>query len=192
VSFRYRAVGTTTRRDSMSREQTVTPKDTGGQEWADLYASSHQNCIGRQTLRAANVGIRKRRSKRELETGCRIQHRHTGYRGRGAVVFSRNDIFNMPLLHMTSRVHLWRVFQATIPDVTTRVQKGSYFDQFSLVIAAAVSGMGAAILPTYLIETELGSGALIQLANVEDSSGHNYYIATPPGELSPPAAEFLS
>ena len=69
---------------------------------------------------------------------------------------------------------------------------GSYFDQFSLVIAAAVSGLGAAILPTYLIEPELASGALVSLAAIRDGSGHNYYLATPPGELSPPAAEFLT
>ncbi|WP_415714672.1 LysR substrate-binding domain-containing protein [Roseibium sp.] len=106
-------------------------------------------------------------------------------------VGSETDIFNMPLLHMTSRPHLWRVFQKTVPEVPVPVQKGSYFDQFSLVIAAAVGGMGAAILPTYLIEAELGSGALVRLANVEDGSGHNYYIATPQGELSTPAAEFL-
>jgi LysR family transcriptional regulator, glycine cleavage system transcriptional activator len=107
-------------------------------------------------------------------------------------VSNTKDIFNMPLLHMTSRPHLWRVVQQTVPDVTTRVQKGSYFDQFSLVIAAAESSIGAAILPTYLIEAELGSGALVQLANVEDGTGHNYYIATQPGELSAPASEFLT
>jgi LysR family glycine cleavage system transcriptional activator len=107
-------------------------------------------------------------------------------------VASTEDIFNMPLLHMTSRAHLWRVFQKTVPNVATSVQKGSYFDQFSLVIAAAMSGMGAAILPTYLIESELGSGALIQLANVADGSGQNYYVALPTGELNPAANEFLS
>jgi LysR family transcriptional regulator, glycine cleavage system transcriptional activator len=106
-------------------------------------------------------------------------------------VTNNEGIFNMPLLHMTSRPHLWRVFQKTLSDVTTHVQKGSYFDQFSLVIAAAMSGMGAAILPTYLIEAELASGTLIHLASVEDGSGHNYYVATPPGEMSPPATEFL-
>lgn len=107
-------------------------------------------------------------------------------------VARKEDILNMPLLHMTSRAHLWQVFQRTVPETATPVQKGSYFDQFSLVIAAAVGGMGAAILPTYLIETELASGSLVQLANVEDGSGHNYYIATPPGEMSPLARQFIT
>ncbi|MEM9634286.1 MAG: LysR substrate-binding domain-containing protein [Pseudomonadota bacterium] len=102
------------------------------------------------------------------------------------------DILDLPLLHMTSRPHLWKAFQKTVPETTAHVQKGSYFDQFSLIIAAAAGGMGTAILPTYLIEVELASGALVELGTVRDGSGHNYYIATPPGELTPPAAEFLS
>ncbi len=102
------------------------------------------------------------------------------------------DIFNMPLLHLTSRPHLWRVFQKTLPEVTAYAQQGSYFDQFSLIISAAVSGLGAAILPTYLIEPELASGTLIQLASVIDGSGHNYYVATPPGRRSAAAVEFTT
>ena len=107
-------------------------------------------------------------------------------------VTKKTDIRKMPLLHMTSRAHLWRAFQKTVREATTNVQTGSYFDQFSLVISAAVNGMGAAILPTYLIEPELAGGDLVDLASVRDGSGHNYYLATPPGELSSPAAEFLT
>ncbi len=102
------------------------------------------------------------------------------------------DIFRMPLLHMTSRPHLWKVFQKTVPGVNAQAQMGSYFDQFPLIISAAVNGMGAAILPTYLVEAELASGALVQLAAVKDGTGHHYYVATPAGKLSPLAADFLS
>ena len=102
------------------------------------------------------------------------------------------DIFNLPLLHMTSRPHLWRVFQKTLDDDTAHAQQGSYFDQFSLIIAAATAGMGAAILPTYLIEAELAAGALVKLGSVEDGSGHHYYVATPPGKRSAAAAEFVA
>ena len=93
---------------------------------------------------------------------------------------------------IAARSHLWKVFQKSVPGTFAHVQVGSYFDRFSLVIAAASSGMGAAILPTYLIETELASGALLNLASVNDNSEHNYYLATPPGRISPAAAEFLT
>lgn len=104
----------------------------------------------------------------------------------------KEDILRMPMLHMASRPHLWKAFQKSVPEAAGQVQVGSYFDQFSLVIAAACSGMGAAILPTYLIETELASGNLVSLSSVEDGSGHNYYLATTPGDLTPPVAEFLT
>lgn len=107
-------------------------------------------------------------------------------------VEQKSDILKLPLLHMTARSHLWQVFQKSVPGTAAHVQVGSYFDRFSLVIAAAASGMGAAILPTYLIETELASGALVNLASVTDNAEHNYYLATPPGRISPPAAEFLT
>lgn len=107
-------------------------------------------------------------------------------------VSSREDIFRMPLLHLTTRPHLWSVFRKSVPGSEERAQIGSYFDQFPLIISAAVNGMGAAILPTYLVEAEITSGALKQLAPVKDGSGHNYYVATPAGKLSPAASDFVN
>ena len=73
------------------------------------------------------------------------------------------DVPSMPLLHLMSRPHLWQQFQKSLDPAPLQIRTGSYFDQFPLMISAAVSGMGAAILPTYLVEAELASGALVQL-----------------------------
>ncbi len=100
------------------------------------------------------------------------------------------DLFEMPLLHMSSRPLLWENFRQTLPGVDRPARKGSYFDQFALVISAAIAGLGAAILPTYLIETELQSGALIQVSTLPEPFGRNYYIATPVGVTKPLAAQF--
>ena len=102
------------------------------------------------------------------------------------------DILHMPLLHMSSRPMLWTTFQQSISGIKIPVRKGSYFDQFTLIISAAVHGLGAAILPTYLIEPELAGGTLISLQTVENKTGQNYYVATPLGISNPIAAEFLS
>ncbi len=102
------------------------------------------------------------------------------------------DLFNMPLLHMSSRPLLWENFRQTLAGVDMPARKGSYFDQFALVIAAAVAGMGAAILPTYLIENELQSGTLHQISVLPDSFGRNYYIATPAGHTKPLATQFAT
>lgn len=100
------------------------------------------------------------------------------------------DIFRMPLLHISSRPLLWEKFRQTMPGLETPARKGSYFDQFSLVIAAAVAGLGAAILPTYLIEDEIKSGALLQIAAVPDFFGRSYFIATAAGANKPLAQQF--
>ncbi|WP_252835167.1 LysR substrate-binding domain-containing protein [Ciceribacter sp. RN22] len=100
------------------------------------------------------------------------------------------DVFEMPLLHLSSRPLLWEKFRQTMPGVDHPVRKGSYFDQFALVIAAAVAGLGAAILPTYLIEKELQSGALCQVSTLPETFGRNYYIATPAGAVKPLATQF--
>ncbi len=100
------------------------------------------------------------------------------------------DLFKMPLLHMSSRPLLWENFRQTLSGVDSPARKGSYFDQFAFVIAAAVAGLGAAILPTYLIENEVQSGALIQISALPEPFGRNYYIATPAGMTKPLAAQF--
>ncbi|GAA6208037.1 LysR family transcriptional regulator [Cognatishimia sp. WU-CL00825] len=101
------------------------------------------------------------------------------------------DILNLPLLHISSRPHLWSQFQTSLGLDGPNTRRGSYFDQFSLVISAAIHALGAAILPTYLIENELASGALLPLAPVADQSGQNYYMVTPLGERSAKTQAFM-
>ncbi len=58
------------------------------------------------------------------------------------------------------------------------------FDQFNLIITAACQGMGMALLPQYLIEPELESGALVALAASSLKTANSYYIARPRGDDS--------
>jgi len=106
-------------------------------------------------------------------------------------VFEPRDILNLPLLHMSSRPHLWSQFDANNALGET-ARQGCTFDQFSLVIEAAVVGMGAAILPTYLIEPELSDGRLVKLAGVNSDTAQSYFVATPMGQTSPLAAAFTA
>jgi len=99
-------------------------------------------------------------------------------------------LFELPLLHLSSRPMLWENFRQTLPGVHQPARKGSYFDQFALIIASAIAGLGTAILPTYLIENEIRSGALIQVSELPASFGRNYYIATPAGATKPLAKQF--
>lgn len=100
------------------------------------------------------------------------------------------DVFDLPLLHLSSRPTLWETFRQTTQASEGAARKGSYFDQFSLIIAAAVAGLGVAILPTYLIEDELRTESLIQIHAIPDIFGRSYFIATPIGSSNPVAREF--
>lgn len=99
--------------------------------------------------------------------------------------------FEFPLLHLSSRPHLWEAFKSSVSETEVPARAGSYFDQFSLIISAAVAGLGAAILPTYLIEKELEAGSLIEIARPPVSIGRNYYLATPAGIKNSLVSEFI-
>ncbi|WP_026481480.1 LysR substrate-binding domain-containing protein [Ahrensia sp. 13_GOM-1096m] len=102
------------------------------------------------------------------------------------------DVLDMPLLHLSARTHLWEEFAKSLGENGLALRQGSHFDQFSLVISAALAGMGAAILPTYLIERELNDGDLIRLADVTTDAAKSYFVATPMGQNLPLAASFTA
>ncbi|MCB1480002.1 MAG: LysR family transcriptional regulator [Rhodobiaceae bacterium] len=102
------------------------------------------------------------------------------------------NIFRVQLLHLTSRPMLWEAFRQTAGGIDRAMRRGSYFDQFSLIIAAAVAGLGAAILPTYLIEKELEDGSLVRLSAVPDTQERRYYIATPAGATNKLTKQFIA
>ncbi|SHM64843.1 LysR substrate-binding domain-containing protein [Roseibium suaedae] len=102
------------------------------------------------------------------------------------------DLLALPLLHISSRPYLWDQFGQSLGGTLRPLRKGSTFDQFSLVIAAAIAGLGAAIIPRYLIETEIASGALLEVAKVPPATDKAYFIATPSGTRNPLAAQFIS
>lgn len=91
----------------------------------------------------------------------------------------QGDLTAAPLLHLTGRPKLWAQWVELYGGA--EVWRGQRFDQFSMVIAAALAGLGVALLPTYLIEPELASGDLVQLADAPMETENAYYIVTPEG-----------
>lgn len=72
------------------------------------------------------------------------------------------------------------------PDMLTALNvtgvprlRGPRFDQYSAVIEAALCGLGVAVIPSFIIETHLKKGELIQLFDVSIRSRHSYYVAYP-------------
>ena len=105
-------------------------------------------------------------------------------------VSSLQDIARVPLLHMSSRPTAWSEIFATVDIENGPYLRGKYFDQFSMVIAGAVASLAVALLPTYLIENELSSGALQVVGDVTLASEADYYLVTPAGQSSEVASSF--
>lgn len=101
------------------------------------------------------------------------------------------DLLRAPLLHLTSRPHLWERFRDTHGDGAGALP-GMRMDQFAMIISASCAGLGAALLPTYLIEDELASGRLVRLADGPVAEGEAYWLATPMGAANPAAALFAN
>lgn len=89
------------------------------------------------------------------------------------------DLSSAPLLHLTTRPKLWAQWFDLQKLSAENAYPGSRFDQFSMIIAAAISGLGVALLPTYLIEEELETGALLPLFDLPMPTENSYYVVMP-------------
>ncbi len=94
---------------------------------------------------------------------------------------SLEELQNVPLLHLASRPQAWNTWFKNNGSVDKHVYPGKSFDQYSMIIAATVSSMGAALLPAYLIEKEVECGNLIQLSTTPFVTNNSYYVVTPAG-----------
>lgn len=95
---------------------------------------------------------------------------------------------DIPLLHLTTRPKLWSDWAQHHGVDLPQAYQGLRFDQFSMLIAAALAGLGFALLPTYLIETELQSGALKPLADLAMQTDNAYFIVRPENKKAQVAA----
>ncbi len=100
------------------------------------------------------------------------------------------DLLQAPLLHLQSRPDAWeRWFDAmglAVNDV-----HGMLVDQFALAAQAAISGLGVALLPQFLVQPELQRGDLVLALDAPVQSEHRYYLAWPPSRANyPPLIAF--
>lgn len=92
---------------------------------------------------------------------------------------SAEEIAELPLLQISQRARLWAQW-FDLQDVTAeRAYQGHRFDSFSMLVAAAVAGMGVALLPTYLIEPELDAGQLTKRSHAGHDGGKCWRARSP-------------
>lgn len=103
------------------------------------------------------------------------------FKARFPIAQSR-DLLEVPLLHITSRPDAWEQWLRA-NDVPFEHVHGMLFDQFSTVTEAASAGLGVALLPSFLINSELQSGKLVHALDGAYESGEAYYLAASPERL---------
>ncbi len=88
------------------------------------------------------------------------------------------DIAILPLLHLDTRPLAWQDWLTQNHGEGPKAN-GMVFEQWALVIQAAIVGMGAALVPRFLTEAELEKGDLIPLSKTPLVSTSGYYFVTP-------------
>lgn len=90
-----------------------------------------------------------------------------------------NHHLTMPLLHLQSRPFAWRDWFAKTHQGDTPSLQGQHLDQHSMVLAAAVAGLGAAILPQDFITQHLEDGTLQRIDGPHLTTEKSYYLVLP-------------
>jgi LysR family glycine cleavage system transcriptional activator len=92
---------------------------------------------------------------------------------------SADDLLKKTLLFHSLRPAHWQAwFEANEVDCS-RLSHGPAFEQFPLLAQAAVAGSGVALMPRFLIETELASGALVPAIDLPFVTEGAYYLLWP-------------
>ena len=88
-------------------------------------------------------------------------------------------IARMPLLQQSTRPDGWRQwFDAQKVDAP-RPHSGPRYDLFTMIASAAAHGLGVALMPTLMIQTELTRGELVIACHRPLRGWRSYYLVTP-------------
>lgn len=105
-------------------------------------------------------------------------------------IASARTLLNMPLLKMASRPGAWRHWFSSL-GIEENYREGMQFEQFLHVSQACIAGLGVALMPLFLIQSELESGQLMKAFDHAVESQSDYYFVFPDGKANhPPVARF--
>ena len=86
---------------------------------------------------------------------------------------------DLPLLQQSTRPDAWRQWFESQGVDALRAMAGPRYEQYSMQVAAATSGLGVALMPTLLIEVELATGSLVVASAHPVLSRRSYYLVQP-------------
>ncbi|MCD6732781.1 MAG: LysR family transcriptional regulator [Burkholderiaceae bacterium] len=86
---------------------------------------------------------------------------------------------DVPLLQQATRPYAWRSWFASLGLRVENDLAGPRMELFSMLTQAAVHGLGAALIPRFLIEEELRQGLLVPLVEHRYFGDRSYYLIYP-------------
>lgn len=89
------------------------------------------------------------------------------------------DMLKLPLLQQSTRPRAWANWLERQGLPPQRAMMGPRFEQFAMVAQAAVAGLGLAIVPRFLVEEELRTGALVIPVDRPVTGEEGYYLVYP-------------
>ncbi|MBL0375154.1 LysR family transcriptional regulator [Rhizobium sp. KVB221] len=99
-------------------------------------------------------------------------------------------LLSLPLIEMASRPGAWEHWFASL-SIEARLSGGMRFEQFSNVAQACIAGLGVALMPLFLITSELQIGRLVLAYDHPVQSLSAYYLVRPQRKVSyPPVVAF--
>ncbi|MCJ8156876.1 transcriptional regulator GcvA [Sphingomonas sp. LaA6.9] len=96
------------------------------------------------------------------------------------------DLARLPLLVQSSRRNAWAEWFERAGVAAAAPAVGPSFEHFLMLAQAAAAGAGVALIPSFLIEPELKSGALACPFALPISGEQAYYLVYPPDRMANP------
>jgi LysR family glycine cleavage system transcriptional activator len=96
------------------------------------------------------------------------------------------DLGAVVLLQQSTRPTQWAEWFAQVGAAGVPALRGPRFEQFAMIAQAAVSSLGAALLPSFLVEAEIEAGELVVLFPQALTSSDAYYLVYPESRAEAP------
>lgn len=104
---------------------------------------------------------------------------------------SPTDVIRATRLHQTTRPDAWRDWFAAQGMAEPADRKGPRIEQFGMIVEAAIAGVGAALVPSFLVREELAAGRLFAIASAPIESRLAYWLVVPERKRDNPLIEQL-
>ena len=106
--------------------------------------------------------------------------------------FSAKAIAQLPLIQQSTRPDAWHAWFEAMQVEAPLARVGPRYELFSMACAAAAHGMGVALVPRLLIQTELARGALVLAHPSPLPSQRHYFLIYPDQANLPPSVQHFS